>query len=524
MRNEQGVIVSLILFIVLTLVFGVTTYMGAKSYGEQKTKLAEKVGELSSAKSANFKLAGELKDFKEKLGYGFGSADEVVNGTNGQEKRGGSASDDEDSSSGSPVHYNGMKDDVLEALGEKGKDLTFRDAVAQLGTALDAQNRLISERAQLRDENLADARKSITDAVKNEKEFNDSVDRMTDEHSKQVSDKSEQYAELTNQFNEQTKEFDVVQRQAKTAIDKATDERDRERAIGENLAEINMDLSRRIDLLTNADFDVADATVISVDQVGKFVRLDVGQKDGVRPLTKFNVFPKDALIRGGVKAKASVQVTRALDDEVCEAKILSDDQNNPIQPGDLVFTPLWRPGEVYQYALDFRLFITNLADKRGVSDLDEIYRAIQLSGGEVVAYIDDDGVVHGKITPEVYRLIVSDEQIDDRIDALGDVSDEDKERIRRDHEEFVASAGENGVRTMRLSDLLVQLNYKKTDALQRNREALNDARKQSERIGTSVPVVVDSNEEPIPGGLLPVVPEGQEEPSADVGFRQRFPK
>ena len=83
MRNEQGVIVSLIVFIVLTLAFGVATYFGAKGFQEQKAALATARSELQSAIAENDTLRADLTNFKTRLGYGYGSADEIINGKDG---------------------------------------------------------------------------------------------------------------------------------------------------------------------------------------------------------------------------------------------------------------------------------------------------------------------------------------------------------------------------------------------------------------------------------------------------------
>ena len=75
-------------------------------------------------------------------------------------------------------------------------------------------------------------------------------------------------------------------------------------------------------------------------------------------------------------AKGSVRVVRSIGPHLSEAKILEDEMSNPIQPGDLAYTPLWRPGKVVKYALDYGLDI----DGDGLSDLDQIINIIQSSG------------------------------------------------------------------------------------------------------------------------------------------------
>ena len=524
MRNEQGVIISLIVFIVLTLAFGVGTYFGAKGYKEQKAALETARSEFKNAQTERDSLSADLKNFKSKLGYGFGSAKDVIEGQEGSETRKADPNDE----NGAAVHYNGMADDLVKALGDTARDLSFKEGVAKLTAEIANVNKQIADAVHERDVNVADAHAQIGDSAKENERFDASVVKQMDAVKAELATASEDYSKLTDDFNAQTKEFDVRKREARESILAAREESDKERKAADNFAEINMDLSRRIDLLTNADFEEADAVVISTDQAGRFVRLNVGTADGIRPLTKFNVFPKTALEKGGVKAKASVQVVQTLEEHVCQARIISDDNNNPIEPGDVVFTPLWRPGDIYRYALDYRLDING----DGVSDLGEIYNAIQISGGEVAAYIDDQGVVHGKITPDLFRLIVTDEPIDERGAAAGDMSEEDKAKWVDDQASFVNSAKENGVRTMRLSDLLVQLGYKRTESLSRSREELAAGERQAAASKTSVgtapvmPVFTSSTDEIIPGSVLPYYKEGAEEQKSgsNVQFRKRTPK
>ncbi len=524
-KQNQGVLVSLIVFIVLTLAFGVATYFGAKGYQEQKAALATARSERTSAIQERDSLKADLDAFKTKLGYGSAAADVIVNGKDGKENvtviENGAEVE-------KPVHYNGMQDDLVAALGSAATEtLTFKDGVAKLTAQIAAVNKQIADCAAERDANIKDAQASIASSAKEKTRFETSVAKKTADSVAGLADVRSQYADLTKQFDEQTKEFDTQKRNAKEAIDIAQAETEKERAAADNFAEINLELARRIDLLTNNDFETADANVISTDQVGKFVRLSVGSADGIRPLTKFNVFPKEALVKGGVKAKASVQVTHSLEEHVCEAKIIEDDQNNPIEPGDIVFTPLWRPGDVNKYALDYRLDI----NEDGVSDLGELCNMIAISGGEVVAYIDDNGEVHGKISPDTFRLVVSDETIVDRIAKAGDLSEAAKAQIEQDEVDFVASASENGVRTIRLADLLVQIGYKKTAALNRDKAEKAAGERQAAVSNTvvgdrSVIPVFESQSETKPGSVLPVYEEGadKKDAAANATFRKRTPK
>ena len=63
MKN-QGEIISLIVFVVLTLALGVTTYFGFKGLGEQKAELATAQSECQNVQNENYTLSNELAAVK----------------------------------------------------------------------------------------------------------------------------------------------------------------------------------------------------------------------------------------------------------------------------------------------------------------------------------------------------------------------------------------------------------------------------------------------------------------------------
>ncbi|MBQ8362396.1 MAG: hypothetical protein IJX36_00525, partial [Thermoguttaceae bacterium] len=78
MRNQQGVVITLIVFIVLTLILGVTTYFGFKGLSEKKQELAQVQSDLQNATSENSSWAASFKKAKDVAGFaglGDGHAD-----------------------------------------------------------------------------------------------------------------------------------------------------------------------------------------------------------------------------------------------------------------------------------------------------------------------------------------------------------------------------------------------------------------------------------------------------------------
>ena len=512
MRNQQGVVITLIVFIVLTLILGVTTYFGFKGLSEKEMELAAAVSERDNLKSENSNWAAGFKATKDAAGFaglGDGAADLAALAAK-------------------------MKERVAEMDAATGAAKTYEDAVAQLAANLKQKN----EELKTAQEAVAKAQADLAAEQKAKSDQKAQFDKTVGDMQKSFDDNlaaaKASYDELTAKFNKQTQEVAAVKTQAHTAIETAKQETADYKESATKIAEINADLAKRIDQLSNAEFERADAEVIYADQANKVVRLNVGTDDGVRPLTTFNVFPSDAIDVGGAKAKGSVQVVAAIGPHECEARILEDEMSSPIMPGDLVYTPLWRPGESIRYALDYNLDING--DDR--SDLDEIIALIQLAGGEVAAYLDANGKEVGSIDSGVYRLVVSEAEIVDVLKKDASLDQATKDQILQTRENFLDSAKENGVRTMTLSDFLVRVGYKKPAQVTRYKDeggisTLENGVPETTVSDTPVAPIYTRTEEPAPrspGLVAPTyIPDAEAAPvsegkTSDYYFRQRAPK
>ncbi|MBR0226661.1 MAG: hypothetical protein IJL92_11460 [Thermoguttaceae bacterium] len=439
MRNT-GVTVSLIVFMVLSLILGVTTYIGAKGTSEKKMQVASFKKATSDAQSRNSAMKNDLKSLKEKLGY-----DAVEDNAQLVET---------------------MKADVVASLGAVEDAASYRDVVLRLSDNLTRKNKELQsyEAQQYSAAALAGAQDEMTKAQ--QKEFGDRVATLRTEHGEAVQKANTSKNELQTSYDTQKTELDDIVAKTESEIRAAKQQTADYKEAADKFQAINKDLSEKVDELTNAEFTRSDATVVYADQFLKTVRLNVGEKDGLRPLTTFNIYKPTALDMDKEIAKGSVQVVRSLGEHLCEAKILEDEMSNPIQAGDLAYTPLWRPGKVIKYALDYGLDL----DGDGLSDLDQIINIIQSSGAEVAAYIDDEGRLQGEITGDVYRVVRADANIIDVLAHDSSRNDAAREALQRLDQEFLDNAKKNDVPEIFLADFLKAIGYKETAKITRYRE------------------------------------------------------
>ena len=442
MRNS-GVVITNLVFMILALILGTVSYFLFNNVSEKKQEIAAAQKALSDAKSENSAMTSDFAKLKAKLGYEDVADAKELDAT--------------------------MAKDIADALGKTEANATYRDVIVTLGENLadkvkEYNENYVAQRAEANRVAALETKK--TEAQKGV--FDEKSSVIDKDHTASLDAKSKNKQDLQASFDEQGADLNRLKDETKKEIAVAKQETADFKESKEKFAKINEELSARVDELSNASYERADAEILYADQVLKLVRLNVGACDGVRPLTTFNVFAPDTLDMTDASAKGSVQVVRTIGEHMCEAKILEDEMSNPVQRGDLVYTPLWRPGEVMRYALDYHLDING----DGFSDLNEVITLIRTSGAEVAAYIDDDGKIQNEdqIGPDVYRVVTSGKSISDLLEKDYSKDDATKEKIANDEVNFLKAFEEAKVPSIELKEFLEKIGYKETAGITRYRE------------------------------------------------------
>lgn len=125
--------------------------------------------------------------------------------------------------------------------------------------------------------------------------------------------------------------------------------------------------------------DGIDGRVLSVNEVDRTVLLDVGSTRGLRPGLVLRVYdPGEARPQAG-DFKAVVEVVAVESGALARARIRSDAVGDPILPGDGVATSLWSPDGTFEAVIVG--FVQVDADQK--SDQDRLQQMIERIGGRV---------------------------------------------------------------------------------------------------------------------------------------------
>lgn len=125
--------------------------------------------------------------------------------------------------------------------------------------------------------------------------------------------------------------------------------------------------------------DGFDGRVLSINEVDRTVLLDVGSTRGLRPGLVMRVYdPGDARPQSG-DYKAVVEVVAVESDALARARIRSDAVGDPILPGDRVATSLWSPDGSFEAVIVG--FVQLDGDQK--QDPDRLQQLIERIGGRV---------------------------------------------------------------------------------------------------------------------------------------------
>jgi hypothetical protein len=210
-----------------------------------------------------------------------------------------------------------------------------------------------------------------------------------------------------------------------------------------------------------------------IDPVSRKVWISLGEADGVKPRTTFNVYKKvhSGVGRGTVGPdftdegiKGSIEVTRVTEAHLSEGRIVNEDIRNPIAKGDPIYSPLWKAGHDEAYSVIGTIDL----DGDGTDDRDLFGEIIRTAGATIDNDVDSQGVlrVNGQIPDDgqprlsertKFLIIAKIPEITETTDA------EEKARLLKIAElrkTLEEAARERGVPIVSLSDFLKYVGYK----------------------------------------------------------------
>ncbi|HXG11239.1 MAG TPA: hypothetical protein VNK04_15885 [Gemmataceae bacterium] len=164
------------------------------------------------------------------------------------------------------------------------------------------------------------------------------------------------------------------------------------------------------------EFDQPKGRIVEIDRGGQMPFIDLGRAHNLKPGLTFSIH---AVGPGGKpvrEPKGSLEVVEILGDRLAQAKItwLRDEKRDPVVRGDLLFNPAWSPN------LKQRIAVAGIIDLTGEPGLRrnpnlamrsmlEFIRTLENQGVVVDAYLDlRDNTIKGQITRLTEFLVLGE--------------------------------------------------------------------------------------------------------------------
>lgn len=421
-RENQGLQIALIVFVMLTIILGVTTFLFFRQYEEATNRATASDAKATENMNGMRKSQEEANELKTMLGGAPTDTLTTLQETFATDMRTYAGTLPEENRS-----YRAVLEYMFKVLKDRETEVT--DGKAQLETM---KTQFVTREAE-KDPQLQSAEKRATDA---EGALKKAMADYEAERTRMKADGDKVAATLVSVRKEQ----DAAVAKLKSNLDQ------RNKQIQQLTADFS-DTKKKLNEAVDPHLAVADGEVTWVNQRQGTVWINLGRADGLSRQASFAVYNAESTDLTAEAQKANIEVTQLLGDHLAEARVVSDTAVNPIMPGDKIQTPIWNPGEQKRFALAGTIDI----DGDGHEDYDRVARIITMHGGVIDASMKPVPELQGKgkITANTTKLV------------LGNAPDETSPAEETQaFSQMIDAAKKLQVPTMSVNDLLQQMGWR----------------------------------------------------------------
>jgi hypothetical protein len=490
--SNMGLIVTLVFFVLATVILGVMTYLGFAD--QDKFEKAKKDAEAAKTVAENDRnwyrfQARMLREYMGQRAAGTDVTDMV-------REKGSFDKGQLSYAGGDKAEVKGLFD-KLEGAGmkwEAGKDTpnqTYESRLAEKDRSYAALKKSADDlQAKLtdRERQLKEKQDELEKAVVSHKEEQNKAAAKAEADRKSDRDMIETLRKNLGEENARKEKESVALAETRKALATSENARRKLQTTLEGKTKDARELKDRLDDTTlrytaiaekfgvnvkAAEAEALDAraremlkmwnkpwAVVEMDRRGEMPYINLGSGDGLTTQVTFSVHSKNP--GGGLveKPKGTLEVVRIIGPHLAQARVTStrDGKADPILKGDRLFNPTWDPNRKRHVA------IAGIADLGGdgTDNLDDFRRLLQRQNVVLDAYIDtkDDKMpkVVGKgVTVNTDYLILAD-----TLEAVNSPRSRDREYVQkydRLRDELKTRAANNGVTLITLRRYLDMIGY-----------------------------------------------------------------
>jgi hypothetical protein len=447
-REGQGLQIAVIIFAMLTIGLAITTYMFyAQAATAQKEREAARTAKAQTDLENN-KYLYRMRAMQHVLGLKNVTMQEV-------DLQKGKAGGDDPEVQEILTQFNSD----MAAVGEQAAEGTARSygtVVKNLLAALQRKNASVADANQQTRQSQTDKAAVEARELARANTAEASLTKVQSDAEAERAKHGENLKTIQSTGDKLLAEQTGLATKTKAEVEKANKDRETSIAEARQLKNANSVLKDKVDELQKKDqidqFAKPDGKIVWVNQQQRLAWIDLGRADGLERQMSFAVYAQGTTSIASSKSKARIEVIQLTSDHMAEARIVEDKIADLIQPGDVVFTPSWSPGERTHFALSGKMDING--DR--IDDYDLVRSVITVNGGEIDAELKPNGARSGPGMSVNTRYFVMGEppDVDSATDAnllanaLKAFSDMDAERER------------HGVQKISPKELLAMMGWK----------------------------------------------------------------
>ena len=295
------------------------------------------------------------------------------------------------------------------------------------------------------------------------------VERERDAEQRQFQQEKVNYDQQLRAAHEQQ---NITHARAERMRHELTDRANQLEIANMDISDTNRNLAAMLEDVRNPNVEHPAGRIISIDQQAGIATVNVGRADGLLVRTMFSVYHSsitgltfrtapvgqeaiycDVCRRDIARdvSKASVEVTRILGPHRAEVRILDDILTDPILVGDVIYSPIWRPGQRMRFALTAGMHLPGSGIEGGT---EAVRRLIEMNGGIVDAWIEESvplGEEHLKgAISDLTNFVVICESASRNLEP----------EVAREQEALLMSARNRAIRVISLQDLLSRMGWR----------------------------------------------------------------
>ncbi len=390
-RENQGLQIALILFVITTILFGVMAFVFNSNSTKATAKATANAESAHRAENGLREMSKDLDELKKMIGFAETDDIDRIRDLSAADMIKYAATFPEDTR-----NYRETLKQMFEALREKDQLLNTEMAtVKELKVFNEARDSVNQPKLDA----FANTAKAAGEDKQNEiSKFNDDRERMQGKTDKIAGDLQGARKQHDTLLAAKQGEVDTLQKKLKEKG-------------------YQLDIATGIIVnITRKDPKEFDGEVRWINQASKTVWINLGRADSLVSQTSFSIYPNNAGEVTQNAVKASIEITQVLGNHLSEGRIVNDSPTDPIMPGDKINSPVWSPGEKLHFAI---AGVVKL-DSDGRDDTQRLHTLIEMNGGVIDAKMDAEGKRQGQIGIKTRYLVVGDEPQGKTADMLDD--------------------------------------------------------------------------------------------------------